>query len=520
MYPDESDAVMTNHSSSYWKNNIQRTILMIAILGVASVIGFLFSYIGFHDTNIVIIYLLAVLITVWYSSSFFYGLVSSIFATFLFYYLFAEPLFAFAIDDTGYIITFIVMTFAALITSVLASHAKRSAITAQEKETETKAIYNLTNQLSDAKNISEIARISVSAISEYFSCSVACLCFDENGKPEHTFTKQISGDRQVKPEIGCVPEIELQIEGLKTGSDTQNLDEKYLDWPINGRERALGIICVPTETAKTLNESQMRFLRSMITNTALAMDRFWTAEQRIKSREEIVKERYRVNLLRAISHDIRTPISGIIGTSEMIIGVTNPDDPRYDLARGIKKDADWLHSLVENILNLTRLQDGKLVLQKQLEAVEEVIGEAINHIAKRAPDYEITACVPDELILVPMDAKLIIQAIINLLDNAIKHTTPDKDISITVALEKDEKAVYFTIKDSGSGINENDLSNIFELFYTSNTNQKVVDSGVGLGLVICETIIKAHGGSIEARNRTDGPGFEVVFMLPIEDYNK
>ena len=412
------------------------------------------------------------------------------------------------------------MTFTALVTSVLASHAKRSAITAQEKEAETKAIYNLTNQLSDANNINEIASISASAISEYFSCDIACLCFDENGKPEQTFTKQILGDRQIKQDIECVPEIEIQIEGLKNGTGTRTIDEKYLDWPINGRENTLGIICLPTETAKNLNEAQMRFLRSMIKNTALAMDRFWTAEQRIKSREEIVKERYRANLLRAISHDIRTPISGIIGTSEMIIGMTNPDDPRYSLAHGIKKDADWLHSLVENILNLTRLQDGKLILQKQPEAVEEVIGEAISHISKRAPDYEITASVPDELILVPMDAKLIIQAIINLLDNAIKHTTPDKDISIIVALEKNENAVRFTVKDSGSGINEIDLPNIFQLFYTKNSDQMGMDNGIGLGLVICETIIKAHGGNIEARNRTDAVGFEVVFTLPMEDTNE
>ena len=508
---------MIRRKGSIWKNNIQWSVVMIAVLGAATAAGFIFKHIGFPDTNIVIIYLLAVPITVWLSSSFIYGLIASIIATFLFYYLFAEPFFAFAIDDPSYIITFIVMTFTALVTSVLASHARRSAITAQEKEAETKAIYNLTNQLSDANNINEIASISVSAISEYFSCDVACLCFDENGKPEQTFTKLFLSDMQINQDNEHIPEIEFQIEGLKNGVGTGKIDEKYLDWPINGRENTLGIICVPTETAKTLNESQMRFLRSMIKNTALAMDRFWTAEQRIKSREEIVKERYRANMLRAISHDIRTPISGIIGTSEMMIGMTKPDDPRYDLARGIKKDADWLHSLVENILNLTRLQDGKLVQQKQPEAVEEVIGEAISHISKRAPDYEITASVPDELILVPMDAKLIVQAIINLLDNAIKHTTPDKDISIIVALEKSEKEVHFTVKDSGSGINEIDLPNIFQLFYTNNSGHMSADNGIGLGLVICETIIKAHGGSIEARNRMDGAGFEVAFTLPLED---
>jgi two-component system sensor histidine kinase KdpD len=192
-----------------------------------------------------------------------------------------------------------------------------------------------------------------------------------------------------------------RIESLRTGFD---IGAEFADWPIYGRESILGVIRIPNERDRSMSEVQKRLLRSMIESAALAMDRFRSAEQRIKSRDETEKERYRATLLRAISHDIRTPLSGMIGTTEMLMGMTEVDDPRYELIRGIQKSADWLHSLVENILNLTRLQDGKLSVNKQQEAVEEVIGGAISHIAARAPEHEISVSVPDELLLVPMDA--------------------------------------------------------------------------------------------------------------------
>jgi len=496
------------------KRILQRFFLMTVIFIAASGMGYLFRYINFPDTNIVVVYLLAVLMTAWLTRSFAFGFIASILATFLFNYFFAEPIFTFSVNDPNYTITFIIMTFTALITSTLTSHAKRSALDAQGKEAETKAIYNLTNHLTDAKDVHDIASIAVTAISECFSCNAACLCFDEDNMPEQTFIQQRLGEKQVRREVGDIQEIRHQIESLRTGF---NVGDEFYDWPIYGRESILGVLRIPREKSEKMNETQMRLLRSMIESTALAMDRFRSAEQRINSREEIVKERYRANLLRAISHDIRTPLSGIIGTSEMLMSMINEDDPRYDLAQSIQQDADWLCSLVENILNLTRLQDGKLSIKKQREAVEEVIGDAVGHIAKRAPTYEISVSVPDELLLVPMDAKLIIQVIINLLDNAIKHTKPENEIGIIVELNENTNMAEFTVRDRGSGIRKKDLSNIFEVFYTSHSKHADSKHGIGLGLAICDSIVRAHGGSIEVRNRRDGAGAEFIFTLPMED---
>ena len=152
-----------------------------------------------------------------------------------------------------------------------------------------------------------------------------------------------------------------------------------------------------------------------------------------------------------------------------------------------------------------------------MEAAEEVFGGAVNHIAPRATEHEISVDAPNELLLVPMDAKLIEQVIINLLDNAVKHTVPKREIGIAAELCEDKDIVKFTVKDRGTGIRRKDLPNIFKMFYTSHVKYADAKKGIGLGLAICETIIKAHGGGIEARNRKSGSGAEFIFTLPMGD---
>lgn len=497
---------------------VYHALLMAGLLSAASVTGYLFRFLKFPETNIVIVYLLAVLMTAWLTYGFVFGILASVIATFLFNYFFTEPHFTFIVYDLSYIITFVIMTITALITSAITSHAKQSALSAREREAETKAVYNLTNHLTDARDIHDIAGIAVGAISDCFACMASCLCFNENDMPETFFVQQVSDGRQIRREAENAEDVRHRIEKMPIGFD---IGTEFHDWPIHGRESILGIIRIPKENAQVMSEAQIRLLRSMIESTALAMDRFRSAEQRIKAREEAVQEYYRGNLLRAISHDLRTPLSGIMGTSEMLMDMTRLDDPRYSLAAGIHKEADWLHALVENILSLTRLQDGRLVLNKQMEAAEEVIGGAVNHVSRRSPKHEITVKAPDEFLLVPMDAKLIRQVLVNLLDNAIKHTFPEKEICVSVTKDENTHLAIFSVKDSGIGIAVDDLPNIFQMFYTSRAQYADAKHGIGLGLAICDAIIKAHGGNIEARNRSDGQGAEFIFTLPLEvEYNE
>jgi len=486
-------------------------LITVAIVTAATGIGWIFKMSGFPETNIVIVYLLSILIIARFTRGYAYGIAASVIATIAFNYFFTKPYYTLSVNDPSYLITFMIMTVTAFITSALTSKVKQNALEAKEKEAESVALFHLTNKLTDAADIYDIAGITTDTISSIMNCRAGFLCFDESGQPEQSFIQQQSEGKQVWRKVDDTADLKHRIDGLR---DAYDVGEEFYDWPVYGRETILGILRIPKETAVTMSEPLKRLLRSMIESTALAMDRFFSVQEQQKSREETVQERYRGNLLRAISHDLRTPLSGIMGTSEMLMDMTDKDDPRYVMVMDIHKDADWLHSLVENILSLTRLQDGRLTITKQPEAVEEVIGGAIGHITKRYPEYEITVKIPDEVLIVPMDAKLIEQVLVNLLDNAIKHTPSDREICIT-AMEDGNKAV-FLIADRGCGIASSDLPNIFKMFYTTRSGRGDSQRGIGLGLTICEAIVKAHGGTIDGHNRIDGQGAEFIFTLPME----
>lgn len=489
-------------------------LLTAAFVGAATGVGWVFRVWDFPETTIVLVYILSVVLTARFTDGYFWGILATGLATCAFNAFFTRPYYTLSVDDPTYLITFAIMAATAVITSALTSKTKTMAAEALRNEAETGALYRLTSHLTNAETMEDIARIAVQTISSTLDCRAACLCFDEQGQPERTFIQQKSDTEQVRRTLSDPDGLRHQMENLRTACQA---GEEFCDWPIYGSESILGVLRIPTSRAEALTDRQKRLLHSMIESTALAMDRLRVIRDRIRTREEAAQERYRGNLLRAISHDLRTPLAGIMGTSEMIMDMTDGDDPRYGLAEGIYKDADWLHGLVENILSLTRLQDGRLTLRKQPEAVEEVIGAAVQTIGKRSPEREIAVQIPRDVLLVPMDAKLIGQVLVNLLDNAVKHTSPGEEISVSAERDPAGKAARFTVADRGCGIAKEDLPHIFQMFYTTGGKGPDAKRGIGLGLAICESIVTAHGGTITAQNRTDGPGALFTFTLPLEE---
>ena len=470
--------------------HLYSALLSIVLIAAATAVGTLFRAAGFPETNIVIIYMLAVLLCARFTTGFVYGLAVSVIATAAFNFFFTAPYHSLQVYDPDYLVTFAVMTTVSLLTSALTSRVKKSVLEIALREKETQALYVLTNRLSETESTEEIARVTVESIRDVFQTRAELIWFDDSGISETALMQRLED----------------------TDGDCLTDGENCI-WPINGRESRLGLLRIPAEAGQQLGKNQKKLLWSMLECAALAVDQFRAAQERLRYREESDHERYRGNLLRAISHDLRTPLSGIMGTSEMIRDMSREDDPRHALAQGIWDDADWLRSLVENILNLTRLEDGRLVLQKQPEAVEEIIANALEHIAKRAPEREIGVDIPEDLLLVPMDARLIVQVLVNLLDNAIKHTAPEREIRI--AVQRDGTDAVFCVADRGDGISPEDLPYIFRTFYTSRHNRADAKRGIGLGLAICDAIVKAHGGTIRAENRTDG-GALFRFTLPME----
>ena len=481
---------------------------------LATGIGWVFRLLRFPETNIVVVYILSVILTARFTDGYIWGILATLLSTCAFNIFFTHPYYTLSVDDPTYFITFSIMAITSIITSALTSKAKEMTAEAIRNGQESSALYDLTSHLADAESTDQMAEITVETVSRIMDCRAACLCFDEQGKPERTFIQQKAESDQIRRCVSNPDEIQHRMENLRTDYEA---GEEFYDWPIYGSESILGVLRIPKERAEVLTDRQKILLHSMIESTAMAMDRLRVMKERIRSREEAAQERYRGNLLRAISHDLRTPLAGIMGTSEMIMDMTDKSDTRYVLADGIYKDADWLHALVENILSLTRLQDGRLTLQKELEPVEEVIGAAVAVMEKRAPEREIAVHIPDEILMVPMDARLIGQVLTNLLDNAVKHTQPGEEISVTVSKDPQQQMAVFTVSDRGTGIAAQDLPNIFQMFYTTKGKGPDAKRGIGLGLAICESIVTAHGGTIRARNQENGKGAVFTFTLPLEE---
>lgn len=254
------------------------------------------------------------------------------------------------------------------------------------------------------------------------------------------------------------------------------------------------------------------------TTTALKRQRKAIAE-REKELVEADKEKLRANLLRAISHDLRTPLTGIIGSSSSYLEnyPELPEEERTELIANIKEDAQWLLNMVENLLTVTRIKDNETdKVKKSPEVVEEVVSEAIQRLRKRLPDIKIQVDMPNNFLMLSMDPTLIEQVLINLMENAHLHSGSKEPINLIIREGSDH--ISFTVRDYGRGINEKQLPYIFE---GQQTMSETSDGhkGIGIGLSICKTIIQAHNGEITASNHSQGAEFTFTLPKEKEDYD-
>lgn len=222
-------------------------------------------------------------------------------------------------------------------------------------------------------------------------------------------------------------------------------------------------------------------------------------------------EKLRANLLRSISHDLRTPLTSICGNADMLLQNNLEEKKKQKIYKYIYEDGMWLINLVENLLSVTRIEEGGVEIKKQADLLEDLIKEALRHISWRSREYNIQVKMEDEMQLVNVDSRLILQVIINIVDNAIKYTPPGGDILIST--KKNGKYVHVRIADHGNGISDEDKPHIFEMFYT--TNGKIIDAkrSLGLGLALCKSIVMAHGGTIEVYdNQPTGTIFDFTLL--------
>ena len=269
---------------------------------------------------------------------------------------------------------------------------------------------------------------------------------------------------------------------------------------------------VPADSAEFLVPQQMQLLETFASQAGVALERERLARQAAESRVQVEAEKLRNTLLSSISHDLRTPLAAIQGATTLLLSSLNVDPGvRLDLLMSIHEEVEYISRMVTNLLNLTRLESGSVEIKKELHPLEEIVGTVADLLEKRLMDHPLKIAVPPDLPMIPMDASLIQQILFNLLDNAVSHTRSGTSIELSAAVDGGE--LRTEVADRGPGIRAGEERKIFDKFYRVTAEGK--RSGMGLGLALCEAIVRLHGGRIWVENRPDG-GAVFRFTLPLE----
>jgi two-component system sensor histidine kinase KdpD len=436
------------------------------------------------------------------------SLLASVLSVAAFDFFFVPPYFTFAVSDTRYLFTFAVMLVVGLVISGLTVRARAQAFAARLREQRTAALYAMSRELAGTRGVDELLRIALRHISGVFKSQVAVLLPGTGGALAPWSGGQFELDANERGVARWVYE-HRQRAGLGTATLP---GASALHLPLIASRGAVGVLAVRPADPHALDEpEQLHQLETFANQTALAIERAQLADEAREAQVRMETERLRSSLLSSVSHDLRTPLATITGAVSTILenGARLDDRTRRELLESVRDEGERLNRLVQNLLEMTRLESGAVELRKEWHSLEEVIGAALSRVGPRLASRRVSTRVPPNLPLVPMDDVLIEQVLVNLLDNALKYTPPTSPIEI-IATATDSAATV-EVADRGPGLPPGEEDKVFEKFYRGRTDK---GRGAGLGLAICQGVVRAHGGRIWAQNLPEG-GVAFLFTLPI-----
>jgi len=496
---------------------IKNALKTLLIMSLATIISLILRKLGLHESNVIIAFILGVLFVSRSTDGYVYGILAAIIGVLLFNFFFTIPYYSFLVYRTDYPVTFVIMLIAAIITSTLTSRVKTQAKISCIRENRMRILYKISKSLLTAKNKNQIVEVCGDNLIDMFNRTIMVVIVDDKNNLQKPNVYMLNN--QYKMDI-FESEIELMaIERcFKTGKVVEfevgnSINSMGYYHPIKGQNIILGVIGIACLEKNTLLENEKILLQSVSTQMALAIEREDLYEKKRQINLETERERLRGNILRSISHDLRTPLTGILGSVSTISDNYDilDNDTKKELLKIIYEDTSWIIHSVENILSMTRIDEGKLEIKKDVEIVEEIVSESISRVTRFSGSHNIKVELPEKVVILFVDGLLIEQVFINLIDNAIKYTQSDSIIKIKVTEKEDN--VIFEVSDNGKGIPEEDISTIFDRFYTKTNGESLEKRGIGLGLAICKSIIEAHGGYMKALNNSSG-GATFIFSLP------
>ena len=478
-------------------------LLTAGIFAAATIVGWFFLQLGFANANIIMVYLLGVLLTSAFTSGYTCGVLSAFLSVILFNYFLTEPRLSLAAYGSKYPITFVVMFTAALLTSTLAAKLKAHAQLSARDAYRAKLLFDMNRQLQKAETPEEVYQMTATQIQKLMQRDVLIcpaqgdtlldgIVYPVDGSSPHS----ISEDEQELDVIHWVWQNRR-----RAGATTETFPKaKRLYFAICTWQQVYGVIGILMEKQTQPDAFTSSILFSILGECALTLESLRNADEKEKAAVLAKNEQLRANLLRSISHDLRTPLTSISGNADTLLHCYDvlDDQTRKQIFSDIYDDAQWLIGLVENLLSITKIANGNVKLHLSDQVVDDIISEALRHIDRRSSEHHITMNCGEIPLLVRVDAGLIMQVLINLVNNAIKYTPAGSTIQIT-AIQRGNVA-EICVSDNGTGIPNELKERVFEMFFTGSNPTSDSRRSLGLGLSLCQVIVHAHHGKMTLKD--------------------
>lgn len=490
-----------------WRPYAHAVLTVATCSGVAGLIHFAWPW--FDLSNLVMVYLVGVVIV---AARFGRGpsAFAAVLAVAAFDFFFVPPRLTFAVADTQYLLTFVVMLGVALLIATLTVRIREQAEASRQRERRTEALYRIAGQLASTVGRANLIKVAIENLEQVFAAKVEVM-LKKGVQPQ-------DGLPTLNPPRGGAEEgvIQWVMEHQQiAGSGTDTLpasDALYV--PLIASRGPVGVLSIHSASpGRLLSPEQWQLLEAFANQIALAIERDELAEEARQSQVHAEAEKLRSSLLSAVSHDLRTPLAVITGASGSLLeGKSRDATAHKEMLQTINDEAERLGRLVTNLLDITRLESG-VKINRQWQPLEEIVGSALHRLDRQLGKHPLTTSIPADLPLVLVDGVLVEQLLVNLLDNAVRYTPPGTPIEVTATAQ--DKQVVVSVADAGPGLAPGEETSVFEKFQRGSTSG--AKRGSGLGLAICRAIVQAHGGRIWAENKpASGGGAVFYFTLPLE----
>lgn len=528
--PDREDSLNTHaarngrSSSKEQQTGVSPRHMAITctLVALSTAIGVGFRSLGFADSSIISLYILATLLTAVTTTGRICTILSSVLSVALYNFFFVVPIYSFDTIDSSYLVTFSIMFVTAIISSKLTSHITQNARQSAKTAYRTRVLFETNQLLQKAHGFEETARIAMSQLVKLLARDVVFYPVENGRLGEPLYREAGEGH----PHDDILTEDERAVatwaytNNKRAGATTDTLaDARCLYLAVRTGDKVFGVVgVVVRDTA--LDAFENSIMLSIIGECALALARDREAQERQEAAVLARNEQLRANLLRSIGHDLRTPLTAISGSAGILRDEAGRLSPqrRAELVDNIYSDSLWLIDMVENLLTVTHLDEGSIKLKLTSELLDDVMPEAASHLARQGAEHHIVVEPTEGFVLARMDVNLVVQLLVNLIGNAIKYTPAGS--TIRVAARKEGSLVRVSVADDGPGIPDADKPHIFDRFYKGDSANRPADShrSFGLGLALCKSIAEAHGGTIELHDNVPH-GAVFSFTLPAEEVN-